>query len=386
MRPLLAIVWLGSSACGFRHGALDGDAPAPGSHDGHDTFLDAPITGCAVVEVAANNNHTCARLADGTVWCWGRNHHGQSGVVPSSGSLCGTSYCQPAPHAIAVPPANGLGLGDTTSCALAGGDTYCWGANGVGEFGTGGAGDSTTPVKVAARAGATTIIGGFDVVCSLAGGTVGCSGGNDYFDVGDGTNNLHLSPFASMSSATALGKGYEDTCAIVAGGVQCWGLNGTRQIDSTLLTRASPTAITGVDSAVAVTIGLGHACALRQDASAMCWGDDGFGQLGDGQTGFPKAPVTVGLTSITQLVAMSNHTCALTSTGGVWCWGEHYTATPAQVTLPHAARSIASGWAFDCATLTDGSLWCWGANDVGQLGNGLHGNTPSPPVRASLCT
>ncbi len=36
------------------------------------------------VNLAAGVFHTCALLADGTVWCWGANDWGQSGIGPHS--------------------------------------------------------------------------------------------------------------------------------------------------------------------------------------------------------------------------------------------------------------------------------------------------------------
>ena len=36
----------------------------------------APATGRRVEEIAVGWSHSCARLSDGGVWCWGSNKHG----------------------------------------------------------------------------------------------------------------------------------------------------------------------------------------------------------------------------------------------------------------------------------------------------------------------
>ena len=36
------------------------------------------------IDVAAGASHTCARRADGSLWCWGDNARGQTGTNPSA--------------------------------------------------------------------------------------------------------------------------------------------------------------------------------------------------------------------------------------------------------------------------------------------------------------
>ncbi len=79
--------------------------------------------GSQVTALSAGELHTCARKADGTLWCWGNNAHGQLG-----GSGTAT---QPSPS-----PVSSLGgvvaevaAGHQHTCARkTDGTLLCWGA------------------------------------------------------------------------------------------------------------------------------------------------------------------------------------------------------------------------------------------------------------------
>jgi len=92
-----------------------------------------------VREIAAGHAHTCARLADNTVTCWGDNSRRQ--VALNSTTNCGHGYlsCVPEPTAVAdVSGVSSLVLGQNQSCALlAAGGAMCWGSGERGQFGTG---------------------------------------------------------------------------------------------------------------------------------------------------------------------------------------------------------------------------------------------------------
>ena len=93
-----------------------------------------------VAEIGAGGGFTCA-LADGAVWCWGWNNHGQLGREDGSALVPG--------------PVEGLqgvvdlAVGDTHACVRLGdGSIVCWGDNERGQLGDGTRRSSSRPVAV----------------------------------------------------------------------------------------------------------------------------------------------------------------------------------------------------------------------------------------------
>jgi len=86
-------------------------------------------TGRTAAEVASGNYHTCARLDDGAVRCWGKNDYGElghTGTLPSNVDL-GTG--RTAVH---------VAVGNSFTCAvLDNQETKCWGRNDYGTLGLG---------------------------------------------------------------------------------------------------------------------------------------------------------------------------------------------------------------------------------------------------------
>src|SRR5437016_8031246 len=214
----------------------------------------------APTALAAGGLHTCMRLPDGTVQCWGRNNFGQLGN--GDGNLTSSSV----PVAVrGLTTATGVVTGDADTCALLGdGTVQCWGVGDSGQrgdgtfnniasvpvavVGMGGAGHLTNALAVAAR--------GYHSCALLGDGTVRCWGRNVDGQLGDGTTApLNCSPGSCGSSA--------------------------------------PVQVVGITSAAAVIAGGYHTCALLADGTAWCWGRSDDGQLGNGARASASTPVPV---------------------------------------------------------------------------------------------
>ena len=106
-------------------------------------------------------------------------------------------------------------------------------------------------------------------------------------------------------------------------------------------------------TAVALSAGYDHTCAILDNGVLKCWGADNFGVMGN---------------------------------GGNWGGGtaEH---TPAAIDLGtgRTAVAVSAGYAHTCVILDNGDLKCWGQGDTGQNGNGnmgQWGHLTSPPSTA----
>lgn len=195
-------------------------------------------------------------------------------------------------------------------------------------------------------------------------------------------------------------------CATEPGGPRlfCWGGGGAaigvpNRPDPAPI--ATPGDLGPVDlgpgrTAVAVAVGDGHTCAIRDTRDVLCWGGSNLlgrpdaEAIGDNETpGAGGIPVPLGGRPALAIAAGDAHTCAIVAGGDVYCWGDNRfgqlgygdlllvdrSVSPAsrgRVDLGPGRTAVAIAVEGDntCAILDGGDVICWGPNQFGQAGRG----------------
>ncbi|MCH1528455.1 MAG: hypothetical protein L7S46_01865, partial [Candidatus Poseidoniaceae archaeon] len=176
---------------------------------------------------------------------------------------------------------------------------------------------------------------GLHTCAILDNGDLKCWGRDHYGQLGDGGTNTNTNAPSSTAinlgtgrTAVAVSAGYQHTCAILDNGdLKCWGDNNEGQLgDGGTNTNTNAPSSTAIDlgtgrTAVAVSAGDYHTCAILDNGEAKCWGFDNHGQLGDGGTNTnTNAPSSTAIDLGTGRTAVAvtvgfYHTCAILDNG-----------------------------------------------------------------------
>lgn len=159
----------------------------------------AAVSGVALVgALSAGTTNVCALLVDRTVWCWGGNDSGQSGL-PTPGEV----YRSPAriPY---VDSATGISTGAGTTCAsLVDGTVECWGRNADGQLANGTTYTGFVPRPMAGVSGAASVSVGDRHSCALLDSdAVVCAGANMAGQLGSSAPSDHSTSAQAIASSS----------------------------------------------------------------------------------------------------------------------------------------------------------------------------------------
>ncbi len=393
--------------------------------------------GRTAVQVSGGEGHMCAVLDNGTVRCWGFNASGQLGYGNTERIGDDETPAEAGPVDLgAGRTAVQVSAGASHSCALLdNGTVRCWGFGSYGALGYGNkanVGDDETPGSVAPvdlGAGRTAVqisVGGGSTCALLDNGTVLCWGFGYWGSLGYGsTESIGDNETPGSVGPVNLGAGRRavaisaaggHTCALLDNGsVKCWGTGvdgrlGYGNTNDILSPSSVGTVNLGAGrTAVRISAGTSHTCALLDNGTVLCWGEGLYGQLGyanqssvgDNETPASVGPVDLGAgRKAIAIMGGKYFTCALLDTGAVRCWGESFygqlgygstdrigdnetpaEAGPVDLGTAHGVRETATGTSHSCALLDTGAVRCWGLNSSGQLGYGnttMIGDNESP--------
>ncbi len=295
---------------------------------------------CTVAECDANGDCVQKPALSGVDCDGGFNCDGKGACVQGSGVA-------------------GVMAGSTnTNCMLYGGKAYCWGAAALGQLGYGGTSDRLTPSLV-----------------SLTGTPV---------DLATGSTGR------TVCAVVKDAQGTRD--------VWCWGENVMSLIQpGGSSTYPTPHKRPNTTGAVAVAVGLYHACAVFEQGHVGCWGAGQWAQLnGSKLSGVKTAPIYVdGITDAVQVATGQDATCALRASGKITCWGANEKGQlgagdlangnqgPVDVAVSDKFKGLAGNHPHFSGQTTGNDIWCWGYNFDGQLGSG---NTTDSSVPIKVMT
>ena len=353
-------------------------------------------------KISAGASHTCALIINGTIYCWGNNNDGQLGNATYTDSNI-PSLVSGIDNAVSI------SAGYAHTCALLeDGTIKCWGRNYYGQLGNGATyrANSNVPVSVSGINNAVSISYGITELSSscaiLEDGTVKCWGYNNSDLLGGGkyvgattSSTPVLVPGITGAVQASIGKFH--ACFLIEDGtVQCTGNINRWQSGSQILRAddsiVTPVQIPGITTAIQISVGYSHTCAMLEDGTSRCWGLNTFGQLGDGSTTNSRSIVEVeGIDTTASISAAAGnaHTCAVLEDGTAKCWGRNNngqlgnaanknSSIPVTVSGINTVAQISTGLDHTCAVLEDNVVWCWGKNTFGQLGDGTAVNSNIP--------
>jgi alpha-tubulin suppressor-like RCC1 family protein len=352
--------------------------------------------GDEIVQVSAGLRFGCALRRSGSVWCWGFNPFGETGLQ-AVGLTCtaldqSIGQCQPAPHEVAgVTDAQFVSAGAQSACAVTRDfAVWCWGANDSEQLGHDNDVDPLcgTPDVLVPCSPAPQVVHGLFALSVSVGqtgacaattlGSIACWGANDDGQFGVGSLDPPMSfvpalwvPDRGIGQVVYSSRSPHVCARLSDGSIRCWG-------------------------GVTDKLGLGHAPGSNGDAPCSSGNHctpvpHDVVQADDVEPAFdadaPASDLSVG----------DDDACAVQN-GSVLCWGENATGAagvtsgshfaPIEVPLPGAsaqAAQVAVGPTHACAVLTDGSLWCWGENGFGELGIGVVDSSAASDAGVAVC-
>ena len=392
--------------------------------------------------LAAGRVHTCARLNDGGLKCWGGGFDGQLGLGASNRGDDADEM------GVNLPRVNlGSGrkvlqvvAGNWHTCArLDNATVKCWGAGGLlglGDFVTrgidpGGMGDNLPTVNLgSSRTALELVAGGWHTCARLDNNNVKCWGDNTSGQLGQGDTvdrgdqagemggNLLKVDLGTDRKARELIAGLQHTCArLDNSSVKCWGANNRGQLGQGDTDNRGDGPNEMGDALPAINFGGGrtvvgieangdHSCARLDNNTVKCWGYNNAGQLGQGDTNnrgdapsemgdsLPVVDLGTGRTALGLAIGIS-HSCARLDDGSLKCWGSGLSGQLGQGDIvqrgdqagemgdnldavnlgtSRTVQEVIAKFDHTCARLDDSTVKCWGYNNAGQLGQG-HTNT-----------
>ena len=344
--------------------------------------------------VSAGQVHSLAIRDDGSLWAWGSNTTGTIGLGKIS---------TPIPTPTRVGTDNNwtsVSAGGVHSLAIRDdGSLWAWGWNIDGSTGLGtDTGNTLTPTRVGTENNWVSVsAGGVHSLAIRNDGSLWAWGANFRGATGLGTSTGNTPVPTRVGTDynwVSISAGNWHSLAVRDdGSLWAWGYNwfGVTGLGTTTGNTLVPTRVGTDYNWVSVSAGTFHSLALRDDESLWAWGGT---RSGVGVS--TNTPTRVGTANNwVSVSAGREHSLAIRDDGSLWVWGDNfqgqtglgtwtgYTITPTRVGTANNWVSVSAGTYYSLAIRDDG-LWAWGSNSAGQTGIGTAGGWLLNPTRVIM--
>ena len=269
-------------------------------------------------QASAGGTHTAAIKTDGTLWTWGNNGEGELGQnIPYT-----TDRSSPIQVGALTYWSQVSAGGSQTLAIKTDGTLWAWGENNKGQSGlNSGTTNRSSPVQVGAlTTWAQVSAGDLHTGAVKTDGTLWMWGDNGFGRLGLNTNQtIDVSSPTQVGALTTwlqVSAGVAHTCAIKTDGtLWAWGNNGSGRLGintNQAVDVSSPVQVGALTNWSQVSAGSSHTVAVKTDGTMWAWGDSLRGAVGDGSIIFRSSPVQVGaLTTWAQGAAGNQATAAI---------------------------------------------------------------------------
>lgn len=375
------------------------------------TFIAVPaLEDLRGVELALGRAHTMLVTANGELFGFGGNQHGQLGM--------GDTASKPTPHRVAE-------LGDgkakhvfagsyNTFVAMDNGELFVWGRNNAGQLGMrAGKMPKTRPVSIGLAGAASDIAsiaaGGF--AYQYEGHSALLSSEGELFtwganmwgqcgtgESGDGLSTPQRNQWVGKHKIETIAAGQFSSAAVTeAGEIYMWGLNDSGQLGKGDFSPGMvevPQRVHIEGKCTGISIGYAHVLAWTSDGKLLSWGRNFYGQLGVGDHRDKASPQVVSYLQEEKVVGAAAgqfHSVVVTARGEVYGFGynrdyelgvgDNMDRVLPQMVPTLSGRkvvAVAAGGYHTLALTEDGALYTWGLNSMRQLGRAEKGSGKVP--------
>ena len=336
--------------------------------------------------ISAGGYHSLV-LKDDQVYSFGDGYNGQLGLADLDiFEVLGTEVNNPT-LITNLQNITQISTGTYNSWALnANGQVYAWGDNEHGQLGLGNYTNIFYPTLVSGLEDIIQISSNEALSYALNDkGQIYAFGSNDLNQFGSNFEMNTPSLIPELDNIKQISVGSYHTLALTNDGkVYSFGSNTHGQLGlGDFDDRNIPSLIAEINNVIHISSGLAHSVSLMNDGHTYSFGINEFGQLGLGDYDDGNIPILIAnLHNIIQISAGNGYSLALTNTGKIYSFGDNNvgelglehnidTNIPTLILkIPNNIIQISCGERSSLVLTNNGEIFAFGNNEYGQLGLG----------------